>query len=212
MFGNSSHRINILESPVSTITSAGHWFFATRKTIEEYVPGILEKYSFESLIRKSIAWIDSADSLGMMVYFGLAFLIDPWLAAGITLLFHAGWYFKKSAFVSLFLTPVLKVVNHEFFQLLLAGILLSLMGMRGMYLALGFGILFFFLFKLGLLRRLWDKLDKRNMKGKLPLNDRVLKMLLVRYSIKEDIAPREVQRLEDHVQEAVIKFNSKFKK
>ncbi|MFO7845502.1 MAG: hypothetical protein R6V27_03000 [Balneolaceae bacterium] len=212
MFGKKSHRINILESPVSTITSAGHWFFATRKTIEEYVPGILDKYSFETLIHKSVAWIDSADSLGMILYFALAFWVNPWLAAGITLLFHIGWYFNKSAFVTVSFTPVLRVINHEFFQLLLAGILLSLMGMRGMYLALGFGILFFFLFKIGLMRRLWDKLDERNMTDSLPLNDRVLKMLLIRYSIREDIAPGEVQRLEDHVQEAVIKFNSKKKK
>lgn len=212
MFKNSFHKINIFESPVSTISSAGHWFFATRKTVEEYVPGILEKYSFESLIRKSIVWINSADSLAMFLYFALVYLINPWIAAAIALIFHVWWYFNKSAFVSISFTPVLTLLNHEFVQLLVAGILLSLMGINGMYLALGLGIIFFFLFKVGLLRRLWDRLDKKRSGDKLPLNDRVLKMVLVRYSIKENIAPHEVQRLEDHVQEAVIKFNSKKKK
>lgn len=212
MFKNSSHKINIFESPVSTISSAGHWFFATRKTVEEYVPGILDKYSFESLIRKSIVWINSADSLAMFLYFALVYLINPWIAAAVALIFHVWWYFSKSAFVSISFTPVLTLLNHEFVQLLVAGILLSLMGINGMYLALGLGIIFFFLFKVGLLRRLWDRLDKKRSGDKLPLNDRVLKMVLVRYSIKENIAPHEVQRLEDHVQEAVIKFNSKKKK
>ena len=96
MFGNSSHKINILESPVSTISSSGHWFFATRDTIEEYVPGLLKKYDFETLIRKSITWIDSADSLGMILFFILAYLVNPWVAAGLTLLFHGWWYFNKS--------------------------------------------------------------------------------------------------------------------
>jgi len=212
MFGNKAHKVNILESPVSTISSSGHWFFATRKTIEEYVPGILEKYSFESLIRKSIVWINSADSLGMVLFFILAFIINPWIAAALTFLFHGWWYFSKSAFVSVSLTPVLTFLNHEFVQLLIAGVALSFMGMNGMYLALGLGTLIFFLFKLGLMRRVWDKVDKNRKSNQLPLNDRVLKMLLVRLSIKENIAPDDVQRLEDHVQQAVINFNTKKKK
>jgi hypothetical protein len=212
MFRSSSHKINILESQVSTISSSGHWFFATRKTVEEYVPGLLKKYSFEALIRKSITWINSADSLGMILYFILAYIVSPWLAAGITLVFHVWWYFSKSAFVSVSLTPALSFLNHEFVQLFIAGVVLSLMGMNGMYLALGFGILFFFLFKIGLMRRFWDMIDKKRKGDRLPLNDRALKMLLVRYSMKENIAPGDVQRLEEHVQEAVIKFNSKKKK
>lgn len=212
MFGNKAHKINILESPVSTISSSGHWFFATRKTIEEYVPGILEKYSFESLIRKSIVWINSADSLGMLLFFILAFVVNPWIAAALTFLFHGWWYFSKSAFVSVSLTPVLSFFNYEFVQLLIAGVALSFMGMNGMYLALGFGTLIFFLFKLGLMRRIWDKVDKNKKSNQLPLNDRVLKMLLVRLSIKENIAPNDVQRLEDHVQQAVINFNTRKKK
>jgi len=206
------HKINILESPVSTISSSGHWFFATRDTVEEYVPGLLEEYSFESLIRKAITWINSADSLGMILYFILAYLVTPWTAAVLTLLFHGWWYYSKSAFVSLSLTPVLSFLNHEFVQLLIAGVVLSFMGINGMYLALGFGVVFFFLFKLGLLRRLWDMFDKKKKSDNLPLNDRVLKMFLVRLSMKEDIAPGDIQKLENHVQEAVIKFNTKKKK
>lgn len=212
MLGNRSHKINILESPVSTISSAGHWFFATRKTVEEYVPGILKQHSFESLIHKSILWIDSSDSIAMLLYFALVFAINPWIAAGLTLLFHFWWYFNKSAFVSISALSVLKILHNEFVQLLAAGVLLSLMGINGMYLALFFGVIFFFLFKIGLLRRFWDRFDKKSDPDKLPLNDRVLKMLLVRYSMKENIAPEEIQKLEKHVQEAVISFNTKKKK
>jgi hypothetical protein len=204
--------MNILESPVSTISSSGHWFFATRETVEEYVPGILDKYSFEWLIRKSVTWVNSADSLGMILYFILAYTVNPWIAAISTLVFHAWWYFSKSAFVSVSLTSFLSFLNHELVQLLIAGVALSLLGMNGMYLALGFGVLYFFLFKLGLMRRLWDRLDKKRSDDKLPLNDRVLKMLLVRLSMKENLAPGDIQKLENHVQEAVIKFNTKKKK
>ncbi|MFU8812045.1 MAG: hypothetical protein ACNA78_03700 [Balneolaceae bacterium] len=209
MFGNKSHKINILETPFSTISSGGHWFFATRKSIEEYVPGILEKISFEKLIRRAVHWVDSADSLSMLLYFVLAFSLSPWLAAFLTLLFHGWWYFTKSAFVNLPTTPLIGFLNNDLVQVGVAGVALSFMGINGMYFALVIGIVYFFLFKIGILRRGWDRLDKKRDSDKLPLNDRVLKMLLVRYSMYENIAPSDVQRLEKHVQDAVIKYHSK---
>lgn len=209
MNSRKSHSQNILETPVSTVTSGGHWFHATRDTIKEYVPGLLDKYKFEDLIMKAVVWIDSADSLAMIIYFGLVFLINPWIAAAIALLFHAFWYHKKSAFVNIVMTPLLSFFNMDFFQLLLAAFVLSFLGISGMYTAVVIGIIFFFLFKVGLLRRGWDKLQEKNTDKKLPLNDRVLKMVLIRYSIYQNIPPKEVEKLDQHVQQAVLEFNKK---
>lgn len=209
MKSRRSHSQNILETPVSTVTSGGHWFHATRETIKDYVPGLLDKYDFEALIKKAVTWIDSADSLALILYFILAFLINPWIAAGIALGFHAFWYHKKSAFVNIVMTPILSFFNMDFFQLLLAALVLSYMGMSGMYTAVVLGIIFFFLFKVGLLRRGWDKLQDKKSDKKLPLNDRVLKMVLIRYSIYQNMPPKEVEKLDRHVQDAVIKFNKK---
>lgn len=193
------------------MTSGGHWFHATRETVDEYVPGLLKKYKFEDLIKKAVVWIDSADSLAMILYFALAFIINPWIAAVIALGFHAFWYHKKSAFVNIVMTPMLSFFNLDFFQLLLAALVLSYMGMSGMYTAVVIGIVFFFLFKVGLLRRGWDKLQARKSNDKLPLNDRVLKMVLVRYSIYKNMPPAEVEKLDNHVQKAVLEFNKKKK-
>jgi len=207
MMNRKNHSVNILETPYSTVTNSGHWFHATRDTIKDYVPGLMKIYSFESLIGKAVTWIDSADSISMLLFFGLAFLISPWLAGTISLLFHFVWYHKKSAFVNLPLTPFLKLLNRDFLQLLVAAVVLSFMGIHGMYTALVIGIVLFFLYKIGLLRRLWDKLDKNSSGKKLPLNDRVLKMVLVRYSIYQNIPPEDVKKIDDHVQKAVIEFN-----
>ncbi len=209
MKSRRSHSQNILETSVSTVTSGGHWFHATRETIKDYVPGLLDKYDFETLIKKAVTWIDSADSLALILYFVLAFLINPWIAAGIALGFHVLWYHKKSAFVNIVMTPILSFFNMDFFQLLLAALVLSYMGMTGMYTAVVLGIIFFFLFKVGLLRRGWDKLQDKKSDKKLPLNDRVLKMVLIRYSIYQNIPPKEVEKIDEHVQDAVLKFNRK---
>ncbi len=212
MFSKKSHSINILETPVSTVTSGGHWFHATRDTVEEYVPGLLKRYSFEDLVSTAVAWIDSADSLALLLYFILAFITDTWLAGAIALVFHYWWYQKKSAFVNIVFTPFIKVLNNELLQVLTSAIILSYMGISGMYLAVTIGILYFFLFKVSLLRRLWDKLDTSGKKNRLPLNDRTLKMVLVRYSVYEDMPPVEIEELDQQIRQAVIEFNRKKKK
>lgn len=212
MNSKRSHSLNILETPFSTVTSSGHWFHATRDTVKEYVPGLLKIYPFEELIGKAVVWIDSADSLAMILFFALAFFINPWIAAAISLLFHYVWYHQKSAFINIPSTPFLKLLNQDFFQLLLAAVVLSFMGITGMYTAVILGIIVFFLFKIGLLRRLWDKLDSGKKGEKLPLNDRVLKMVLVRYSLYQNIPPGEIEELDRHVQQAVLDTHKKKKK
>lgn len=210
MKNRKSHSQNILETPVSTVTSGGHWFHATRETIKDYVPGLLGKYDFETLIKNAVTWIESADSLALILYFVLAFLINPWIAAAIAFGFHAFWYHKKSAFVNIVMTPLLTFFNYDIFQLLMAAFVLSYMGMSGMYTAVVLGIVFFFLFKVGLLRMGWNKLEeKRSNNEELPLNDRVLKMVLIRYSIYQNMPPKEVEKLDKHVQDAVLEFNRK---
>lgn len=212
MKSKHSHSANILETRYSTVTSGGHWFHATRAEIEEFVPGLMKKYAFEDLISKAVTWIDSADSLAMLLYFILAYTTNVWIAAITAFAFHVGWYFTKSAFITTALTPLVKVFNSDVFQLLIAAVALSFMGINGMYTALVIGIIYFFLFKVGLLRRLWDKIDVRRSGQRLPLNDRALKMILVRYSIYEDMPPVEVERLDRHVRQAVLEFNKKKKK
>ena len=209
MNSNKSHSINILETPFSTVTSSGHWFHATRSTIKDYVPGLMKKYPFEELITKAVVWIDSADSLAMILFFGLAFLINPWIAALIALVFHYWWYHQKSAFVNRIFTPLLSLFNKDFFQLLLAAVVLSFMGITGMYTAVVIGIIYFFLFKIGLLRRFWDWVNARKESKNLPLNDRVLKMVLVRYSLYENMPPKDIEKLDRQVQKAVLEANKK---
>lgn len=204
-----SHTVQILETPYSTVTSGGHWFHATRDSVNEYVPGLFKKYSFEELIAKSVVWIDSADSLSLILYFITAYTVDVWIAAVVAFLFHYIWYHQKSAFVNILFTPVLALFNRDFFQLLLSAVILSFMGITGMYTALIIGMIYFFLFKVGLLRRSWSWLETKRDSKKLPLNDRVLKMVLIRYSLYENMPPLEIEKMDQQVQTAILERNKK---
>jgi hypothetical protein len=206
------HSQNVLESNVATVTSGGHWFNATRKAIDEFVPGLLEKQDYEKLILTAVVWIESADSLALILFFGLVFILPVWLAVGASIAFYFIWYYNKSAFVSIFMTPLLKFFNHDAFQIGVAAIALSMLGIYGNYTGLLAGVIFFFLFKVGLLRLLMDRLEAKRDHAGLPLNDRVLKMVLIRYSIYEDVTPEEVSNMEDHLKESFLKFKMKNKK
>jgi len=98
-----SHDIEILETPYATVSSGGHWFHATRETVKEYVPELMKTYSFEELVSRAVNWIDSADSLAMLLYFSLIPFVNVWISALIVLVFHYFWYHQKSAFGNYFI-------------------------------------------------------------------------------------------------------------
>ncbi len=216
-----SHTQNVMESGSATVTSGGHWFNATRDSIEHYVPGLLKKVDYENLILDAVEWIESTDSIALVLYFILVFYIPVWLATVVSAGFYLIWYYNKSAFVNLAMTPVLKLINHDAFQIGIAAIALSFLGIYGNYAGLLIGIIFFFLFKVGLLRlainwaegkwmeKKMNSDEDQSTKNQLSLNDRVLKMILIRHSIREDAIPRDVQSMEDHLKEAFLKFKEK---
>ncbi|MGF1671167.1 MAG: hypothetical protein ACFCU6_12030 [Balneolaceae bacterium] len=202
------HDIHFLEADNYTVTSGGHWFNATSKTVDEFVPNLLDIHSFDKLISRAVLWINSTDSIAMLLYFLLVFTTNTTIAAITALVFHLWWYFNKSAFVNLLFMPLLNVINKDFTQLLVAAVALSFLGIHGNYPGLIIGIIYFFLFKVGLLRMLLDRILAGRKTDKLPLNDRVFKMVLIRYAMYENMAPPEVQKIDKHVQDAVM--NNKF--
>lgn len=184
----SPYSENVLESGFSTVTSGGHWFRFTSRVVREAVPELLERHSYEKIVLDAVAWIRSTDSLSLLLYFLLVFWFPAWIAAGLTLTFYFAWYNFKAAFVRKSLTPLMKALNHDATQLIVAAIFLSLLGMSGHYMHLLFGILFFFLFKVGLLRLLLQRVDGMKTQRHVTLNDQVMKSMLLRYAARDNLA------------------------
>ncbi len=205
MIENVKDDINILETDLYTVTSGGHWFNATSSTVEEYVPGLLDKHSFDKLLSKAVLWINSTDSISLLLYFILVFTTNTIVAAVAAILFYFWWFFYKSAFVNLLFMPLINILNKDITQLLIAAVALSFLGINENYTGLLIGVIYLFLFKVGLLRLLLNKIMQGRMKNRLPLNDKVFKMVLIRYAMYEDIAPPEVEKLDKHVQNAIMK-------
>ncbi len=200
----STQRQNLfLETKLGIVTRTGDWFHTTSKHIKEFVPGLLEKRSLDLLVEEAIAWVRSADSLSLTLLLVLLLFIHPIFAAVIAIAFHFFWYRFKSGFVTIYLGKLLKFMNKDGYLLMTSLVIISLLGIDGQYLAAGTGLVFFFLMKLGLLKRLWDKIDK-DSDNHLTLNDRVFKMILVRYAMFYNMAPAEVQTMEERFKELAI--------
>ena len=150
----------------------------------------------ELLVEEAIAWVRSADSLALTILLVMLLFVHPVLAAATAIAFHFFWYRSKSAFVTVYLGKVLKLMNTDGYLLITSLVIISAVGMNGQYLAAGIGLIFFFLMKLGLLKRLWDKIDE-GVDKKLSLNDRVFKMILVKYGMHYNLSPSQVQKMED---------------
>lgn len=196
MRNNRSNNL-YLETQMGIVTRTGDWFHTTKEDIEKFVPGLLEKRSLDQLVEEAVAWVRSADSLSLTILLVLLIFIHPLLAATIAVAFHFFWYRSKSAFVTIYLGKLLKFMNTDGYLLVTSLIVISLLGMDGQYLAAGVGLVFFFVMKLGLLKMLWDKIDEgAGKKNEISLNDRVFKMILVKYGMHYDLAPEKVQEME----------------
>jgi len=185
-----------IETKLGIITRTGDWFHITAKQIEKFVPGLLEKRSLDKLVEEANAWVRSADSISLTILLVLLFFVHPVLAAVIATGVHFFWYRFKSGFVTIYLGKILKLMNTDGYLLITSLVVISAVGMNGQYLAAGIGLLFFFLMKLGLLKQLWDNIDK-GVEKKLSLNDRVFKMILVKYGMHYGLAPSQVEQMED---------------
>lgn len=192
-----------VETKVGIVTQNRDWFHTTSDYIEQYVPGLLDVVSLETLIKDAEAWVRSADSLSLILLLVLLFLVNPWLAAITTLAFHWSWYNYKSGFVTRPIGKVLTFINSDGFLMITAFVALSLLGVGGEYVAAVIGIVFFFIMKLGLLKKGWDTLAK-NQTESMTLNDRVLKMVIIKHAMHVDVAPVEVQSMEEQFKEAAL--------
>lgn len=195
-----------METKMGIVTRTGEWFHTTGEHIRQFAPGLLKVVPLQVLIKEARAWVRSSDSLSLTLLLGMLFYLNPWLAAIATLAFHWLWYNYKSALANRWFGSLFSVMNTDGYQLVIALVVLSLLGMWGKYLALGIGISFFFIFRLGMLNKLWDRLT---VNQPLTLNDRMLKMLIVKYAMYEGIEPQKVQHMEEKFKQAVLSIKNK---
>ncbi len=192
-----------IETKLGIVTRTGDWFHTTSEQIEMFVPGLLEKVSLESLVKEALAWVKSPGSLSLVLLYALLFLVNPWLAGLTSLAFHWFWHHYKSGLVVRGAGTFLRLINSDAFLFLVAFVALSLLGYSKEYVAVGIGIVFFFAMKPGFLRKGWEKMHK-SAPDELSINDRVLKMVIIKRALYENVPPADVQKMDEQLKELAM--------
>lgn len=197
-----------IETPRGIFTAAGNWFHTTTGRLRNYAPGLLKKHNLEKIIQDAEIWVRSADSLSIILFMGLLYFVNIQVAFIFTLFFLPFWHLNKSAFVNIASTRLMKLIDYEIFQVALSIAVLSYMGMNELYYSLITGLLFFFFLKFGWYRNLTDYVFRRQP-NQLTLNDRVLKMVILRYAMYENINIAEVRQMESDFLDMISKNKKK---
>lgn len=203
----------MMELPDGITTSDGNWYHITSEQIEKYTPGLLKRYTLERIIKEADAWVKSADGLSLLVFFLLTYLsVAPWLAALLSIVFFVIWFFNTGAFLSVAASPVVKLITTDGFVYMVSAVLLmgiafneviASYGVSVQFNALWFGLILFFLFKVGLLRLLIRFVQSKRGKSNIEIQDRILNMLLIRYGMKSGILTGNVSEMENRLIEIV---------
>lgn len=206
----TQENFDFVESPAGIFTTAGHWFHITRDQIEHYAPGLINVFSMNVLLKDAEEWVVSSDNVSLVVFLVSSLFINCIFAGIIALVFFPFWHYNKSAFVSYSSTKAIKLVNLEMVLVLLAVLMISLKGIHGAYVQVVLGFLFFFLFKFGWVRSLFDKWKGDELKG-IPLNDRIMRMVIIKYSLHEgiDLKEKNVNQWEKDIQNLLRKRKKK---
>ncbi len=190
---------HFIETPRGIFTSAGNWFHITSEALEKYAPGLLGVHPLEKLIKQSEIWIRSADNIGIILFMLLLYFSGLYPALLITLFFVPVWHINKSSIISIPLTNLLWVIDKEIVVVIVSMLVLSWMGISGEYVSVFVGIVVFCVLKFGWFRFIVEWLFGKMIKGTLLLNDRVLKMIILKHAIREDIPIKEVDAMEKEI-------------
>jgi len=191
-----------LETPAGIFTKNGVWFHTSIDSLKEFSGDLCDRVPLGFLFDKAEQWIKSTDSVGAVLILSCLFFFPLYL--GVALGLFLIWLFEtmKPAFVSIPLIKIIELLNKDAILLTVAVIPLSWFGMSGMYHQLVVGIILFLCFKFGWVRSLFEKIRSDNT---IPMNDRVLHMVINKYAIREGIATQSTKIMEQRIIQAMDK-------
>lgn len=212
----------MMELPDGITTSNGNWYHITSDQIEAYTPGLLKQYSLERIVKEADAWVKSADGLSLFLFFVLAYMsVSPLISFLVSIAFFLLWYFNTSVFINLTSSPIIKMLTNDGFVYTVAGALLigiamldtfKSFGLSVAFEALWYGLVLFFLFKVGLLRLFIKFVQSKTSMPAVELQDRVLNMILIRYGMKAGILTGKVDEMQDRLIEVANYHKTRKKK
>lgn len=208
MIESSFTASDYVETPAGIFTRNGNWYFMNTGLINKLSPELLSLKHLDEIVHDSEIWVRSTDSVSVWTFIILiqftpvpmAFLI----AIGVLYL----WQLGKSALINNPLTTIVKILSSESLVLIAAVASISYLGILELYSDLFLALLFFLVFRFGWLRKLFDNFYQ-NRSGSMTLNDRVMKMVVIKAAISERLEVPGLRAMEQELIDAMTRNKSK---
>jgi hypothetical protein len=195
--------LHYVETPSGLFTATGFWFRTSLSAIDAFAPGLREKEDLKRMILDAETWIKSFEAIGLWSFLISLVFLSVFPSALIAFLLSLGWYFLRSAMLNPSLTPALKLITFDLPILLATLFVISYVGTIGRQADAIIGLALFFVFRFGWLRMLLDKWHDATKP--ISMNDRILRMMLLRQAMRHDIPIQSVQTMEADLMDAFSK-------
>ena len=206
------HQSAILETPFGILAPGGRWYFISRQQIEEYTPGLLQKYPLELLLKIADRWIQSSTILSLITFTVLFFVeVDIYTAFGCSILTFLIWSGMKSAFITKGTSSFINLIGGNIFIYVYSLVFFSYLGMNAFYDYLLMVFILFILVKFPILRAIKNKVSYMLKGDQLKSEeDRVFNMILIKYAMSEGILTKGVKAMETQLFD-LIHYNRQHK-
>lgn len=190
-----------VDTPEGIFTADGLWFRATEAELEAYAGPVLAHVSLSELMARAGRWLLAGQTIGIWVALVSVLTLPGWQAALLTVVVFLLVQCFRPILLSIWLDPVLRVLQAIPAQLLAYVVGLSALGMAGAYPAFVLGIVFFVALRWRLLEKVAEPIVQAIARSlyPLPMADQVLRSTILRAALRHRVSLPELDRIEKRI-------------
>jgi hypothetical protein len=176
---------DFVELPTGIFTAEGIWFHTSESLLRDFAGTAVDRKGLSTLFREAAAWFRSSGTVAVL-YLAVALHWLPVTAAAISsIVIFLLWRSFFSHFVLVPLVRASIMLGRPLVQGIVYIVSLSLLGIEGAYAGLIVGLAGFVLYRWGIVEWLFSRLKTLfpGEESPLPLPDRILRALLLRYTV-----------------------------
>lgn len=190
-----------VDTPRGIFTSGSTWFHTRENTLREYAGGVLEHVPLTRLLLLAEVWLRSAGVVAIWMMPVLLLTLPPVAAVIVGLVVYLLWQAFSPAFVSIVAARIFILLDNVFLTGLYYIVAISYLAAIDQFTAVWVGLAWFILVRWQIITRvtrpilepLWRSLYP------LPVNDQVLRALIIRAALKHHVSIPELDAIESQI-------------
>lgn len=197
-----------IDTPTGIFTQRGTWFRTTEKSLKEYASELLKYESVDTLISGAELWLRFPLNFSVWITPLVLWQFDLGVSSLIIISFYLILGIVGPLYTSHYLSPIVRFLNYLLPQAVLYILFLSYSLQLGNVVIAISGFLFFVLFRWGIISKVLNPFLKwaHRKLYKIPYEDKVLRSLIVKKSLKYHTSLSEVNEIESRIMKKINGF------